>query len=68
MSNHMHVIKRILYHRLKNYCILINSCAGNIGMYLLVKKCVLLLLHGDNGCFMNAPYLDTHGEVDLGLK
>ncbi|CAG8576647.1 181_t:CDS:2 [Paraglomus brasilianum] len=43
-------------------------CAGNIGMYLLVKKCVLLLLHGDNGCFMNAPYLDTHGEVDLGLK
>ncbi|RIA96511.1 hypothetical protein C1645_707932 [Glomus cerebriforme] len=44
------------------------SCGGDIGIYLLVKKCVILLLHVDNGCFMNAPYLDTHGEVDLGLK
>ncbi|CAJ0823623.1 3994_t:CDS:10 [Entrophospora sp. SA101] len=44
------------------------SCGGDKGIYLLVKKCVLLLLHNDNGCFMNAPYLDTHGEVDHGLK
>ncbi|CAB4385880.1 unnamed protein product [Rhizophagus irregularis] len=44
------------------------SCGGDIGIYLLVKKCVILLLHVDNGCFMNAPYLDTHGETDLGLK
>ncbi|RHZ54062.1 hypothetical protein Glove_431g29 [Diversispora epigaea] len=44
------------------------SCGGDIGIYLLVKKCVILLLHLDNGCFMNAPYLDVHGEVDLGLK
>ncbi|CAG8714161.1 11247_t:CDS:2, partial [Acaulospora colombiana] len=44
------------------------SCGGNIGIYLLVKKCAILLLHLDNGCFMNAPYLDIHGEVDLGLK
>ncbi|CAG8513156.1 17357_t:CDS:2, partial [Dentiscutata heterogama] len=44
------------------------SCGGDIGIYLLVKKCVILLLHLENGCFQNAPYLDTHGEVDLGLK
>ncbi|CAI2174520.1 3024_t:CDS:10 [Funneliformis geosporum] len=43
------------------------SCGGEIGIYLLVKKCVILLLHVDNGCYMNAPYLDKHGEVD-GLK
>ncbi|ORX64383.1 hypothetical protein DL89DRAFT_252038 [Linderina pennispora] len=44
------------------------SCGGTVGVYLLVKKCGLLLLHHDNGCFMSAPYLDQHGEVDLGLK
>ncbi|KAJ2678128.1 E3 ubiquitin-protein ligase ubr1 [Coemansia spiralis] len=44
------------------------TCGGTVGMYLLVKKCGLLLLHHDNGCFMSAPYLDQHGEVDLGLK
>ncbi|KAJ2745977.1 E3 ubiquitin-protein ligase ubr1 [Coemansia sp. BCRC 34301] len=44
------------------------TCGGTVGAYLLVKKCGLLLLHHDNGCFMSAPYLDQHGEVDLGLK
>ncbi|KAJ2159520.1 E3 ubiquitin-protein ligase ubr1 [Coemansia sp. RSA 552] len=44
------------------------TCGGTIGVYLLVKKCGLVLLHHDNGCFMSAPYLDQHGEVDLGLK
>ncbi|KAJ2596788.1 E3 ubiquitin-protein ligase ubr1 [Coemansia sp. RSA 1721] len=44
------------------------TCGGTVGVYLLVKKCGLLLLHHDNGCFMSAPYLDQHGEVDLGLK
>ncbi|CAG8746872.1 19547_t:CDS:2, partial [Racocetra fulgida] len=38
-------------------------CGGDIGIYLLVKKCVILLLHLENGCFQNAPYLDTHGEI-----
>ncbi|CAG8556007.1 52_t:CDS:10, partial [Ambispora gerdemannii] len=44
------------------------SCGGDIGIYFLVKKWVILLLHLNNGCFMNPPYLDKHGEVDLGLK
>ncbi|KAJ1733245.1 E3 ubiquitin-protein ligase ubr1 [Coemansia biformis] len=44
------------------------TCGGTVGLYLLVKKCGLLLLHHDNGCFMSAPYLDQHGEVDLGLR
>ncbi|KAJ1871195.1 E3 ubiquitin-protein ligase ubr1 [Coemansia sp. RSA 990] len=44
------------------------TCGGTIGVFLQVKKCGLVLLHHDNGCFMSAPYLDQHGEVDLGLK
>ncbi|PVU91157.1 hypothetical protein BB561_004551 [Smittium simulii] len=43
-------------------------CGGTTGFYLPVKKCTLLLLNNHNGCFVQAPYLDTHGEVDLGLK
>jgi hypothetical protein len=43
-------------------------CGGDIGIFLSVKRCVLILLHNGNGWFMNAPYLDTHGEVDQGLR
>ncbi|CEP07588.1 hypothetical protein, partial, partial [Parasitella parasitica] len=44
------------------------ECGGEIGVFLSVKKCVLILLHNGNGWFMNAPYLDPHGEVDQGLR
>ncbi|CAO3609919.1 unnamed protein product [Cunninghamella blakesleeana] len=44
------------------------ECGGDIGIFLSVKRCVLILLHNGNGWFMNAPYLDTHGEVDQGLR
>ncbi|CAO3595528.1 unnamed protein product [Absidia cylindrospora] len=44
------------------------ECGGDIGIFLSVKRCVLVLLHNGNGWFMNAPYLDTHGEVDQGLR
>ncbi|KNC99335.1 uncharacterized protein SPPG_05583 [Spizellomyces punctatus DAOM BR117] len=43
-------------------------CGGGIGIYFIIKKCVVLLLHCDNGFFINPPYLDAHGEVDLGLR
>ncbi|KAJ3037015.1 hypothetical protein HDV00_002148 [Rhizophlyctis rosea] len=44
------------------------TCGGDVGLYLLIKKCIVLILHGDNGNFMNPPYLDAHGEVDVGLR
>ncbi|KAI9487149.1 MAG: hypothetical protein EXX96DRAFT_605151 [Benjaminiella poitrasii] len=44
------------------------ECGGDIGIFLSVKRCVLILLHNGNGWFMNAPYLDPHGEVDQGLR
>ncbi|KAI8980835.1 hypothetical protein BDB01DRAFT_187703 [Pilobolus umbonatus] len=44
------------------------ECGGEIGMFLSVKRCILILLHNGNGWFMNTPYLDPHGEVDQGLR
>ncbi|KAG0348681.1 hypothetical protein BG004_004502 [Podila humilis] len=46
------------------------NCTGPVGIYLLIKKCVILLLHvrNGNGCFHPAPFLDEHGEADLGLR
>ncbi|OMJ25777.1 E3 ubiquitin-protein ligase ubr1 [Smittium culicis] len=62
----------------QTFCCLVNGvgecnnhmqiCGGNTGLYLPVKKCGLLLLNNSIGCFMQAPYLDIHGEADLGLK
>ncbi|ORY03779.1 hypothetical protein K493DRAFT_206578 [Basidiobolus meristosporus CBS 931.73] len=44
------------------------ECLGNVGMCLLVKKSMVVYQHHENGCFMDAPYLDVHGEVDHGLR
>ncbi|KAI8880376.1 hypothetical protein K501DRAFT_224899 [Backusella circina FSU 941] len=45
------------------------TCGGDIGMYLIIKDCFILLLHRDGGgTVMGAPYLDSHGEPDLFLK
>ncbi|KAI9027159.1 hypothetical protein CLU79DRAFT_26254 [Phycomyces nitens] len=44
------------------------ECGGDIGVFLSVKRCVLILLHNGNGWFIDAPYLDAHGEVDQGLR
>jgi E3 ubiquitin-protein ligase UBR1 len=34
----------------------------------LLKKSAVLVLYDKRGCIMNAPYLDMHGETDLGLR
>ncbi|KAI7904456.1 uncharacterized protein BX663DRAFT_470639 [Cokeromyces recurvatus] len=44
------------------------SCGGEIGIYLMIKDCFLLLLHDNGGSIMNAPYLDSHGEADIFFK
>ncbi|KAG0171555.1 hypothetical protein DFQ28_000812 [Apophysomyces sp. BC1034] len=44
------------------------GCGGEIGVFISVKRCVLILLHNGNGWFINAPYLDSHGEIDQGLR
>ncbi|CAO3601475.1 unnamed protein product [Absidia cylindrospora] len=44
-------------------------CGGEVGMYLVLKDCLVLLLHDhDGGTIMSAPYLDSHGEPDMFLQ
>ena len=44
------------------------SCGASMGIFLLVRKCALIYLYADKGTFGAAPYLDAHGEADLGLR
>ena len=43
-------------------------CGGNVGMFLNIRKCAVLMLHHRNGSWFPAPYLDRYGETDLGLR
>ncbi|KAI8803245.1 hypothetical protein BJ742DRAFT_683363 [Cladochytrium replicatum] len=49
------------------------SCGGSVGVYLSLRQCTVLFLHGpgvkkNQGCFHSGPYLDPHGEIDIGLR
>jgi len=44
------------------------QCGGNIGLYLNVRKCAVLMLHNGSGSWFLAPYLDRYGETDVGLR
>lgn len=44
------------------------DCGGAIGVYFLVKRCSLLYLYAGNGSFVQAPFLDVHGEVDASMR
>ncbi|KAI8617911.1 hypothetical protein BC830DRAFT_54838 [Chytriomyces sp. MP71] len=39
-------------------------CSGEVGIFFLVKKFKILMLHNEKGCMIDPPYLDVHGEVD----
>ncbi|XP_045481079.1 E3 ubiquitin-protein ligase UBR1 [Harmonia axyridis] len=44
-------------------------CSADVGIFLRVRDCEILLLASPHrGCFMPAPYLDSYGETDQGLK
>ena len=44
------------------------TCAAGVGIFLLIKKCQVVLLRSSWSAFYPAPYLDVHGEEDKGLK
>ena len=46
----------------------LNRCGNNIGVFLNVRKCMVLLSFNENGSWFHAPYLDKHGEVDPALR
>ncbi|KAJ6605368.1 hypothetical protein DFH09DRAFT_203423 [Mycena vulgaris] len=44
------------------------ECGGAIGIFFLVKRCMLLYIYSNNGTFSPPPYLDAHGEVDISMR
>ncbi|KAK7048047.1 E3 ubiquitin-protein ligase, partial [Favolaschia claudopus] len=46
----------------------LKECGGAIGVYFLVKRCMLLYIYANNGTFSSPPYLDAHGEVDISMR
>ncbi|KAL2870967.1 putative ubiquitin-protein ligase E3 component (UBR1) [Aspergillus lucknowensis] len=44
------------------------KCGKNIGLFINIRKCMVLYLHNQSGSWHYAPYLDRHGEVDPGLR
>eukprot|EP01135_Chromosphaera_perkinsii_P001327 Nk52_evm54s164 gene=Nk52_evmTU54s164 len=44
------------------------KCGYGTAMFLLLKRCTIFMLAGDRGTFYPAPYLDSHGEPDIGLR
>jgi E3 ubiquitin-protein ligase UBR1 len=45
-----------------------HRCGKNIGLFINIRKCMVLYLHNHHGSWHQAPYLDRHGEVDPGLR
>lgn len=44
-------------------------CGGSVGAYFKIKSNLVLLLYHGNGTFhFLSPYLDSHGEIDVGLR
>ena len=44
------------------------GCGGSIGVFISIRKCMVLFLHETHGSWFHAPYLDRHGEVDPTLR
>ncbi|KAJ4303304.1 E3 ubiquitin-protein ligase ubr1 [Kalmusia sp. IMI 367209] len=44
------------------------KCGGNIGLFIHIRKCMVLFLNHDHGTWYVAPYLDKHGETDPTLR
>ncbi|KAF2147432.1 uncharacterized protein K452DRAFT_240900 [Aplosporella prunicola CBS 121167] len=44
------------------------KCGGNVGLFINIRKCMLLFSHYTNGSWFAAPYLDKHGETDMSLR
>ncbi|KAF4554570.1 E3 ubiquitin-protein ligase ubr11-like protein [Elsinoe fawcettii] len=44
------------------------KCGGNIGLYINIRKCMVVFLHERNGSWAQAPYLDKYGEPDPTMR
>ncbi|KAI5846807.1 hypothetical protein BZA05DRAFT_476137 [Tricharina praecox] len=46
----------------------VRKCGKTVGLFINIRKCALLHLHDYHGSWNEAPYLDAHGETDVGLR
>lgn len=46
----------------------LEECGHATGMFFRIKSNIIVLLFQGKGCFTYSPYLDAHGEIDIGLK
>ena len=44
------------------------TCANGNGLFFVVQRCAVLLMHKARSAYSISPYVDVHGEEDLGLK
>ncbi|PSK46522.1 hypothetical protein B9Z65_5490 [Elsinoe australis] len=44
------------------------KCGGNVGLYINIRKCMVVFLHERNGSWSQAPYLDKYGEPDPTMR
>lgn len=44
------------------------KCGKDVGIFINIRKCCLIYLHNQNGAHAAAPYMDIHGETDIGLR
>mmetsp|Transcript_7476 Transcript_7476/g.13294 ORF Transcript_7476/g.13294 Transcript_7476/m.13294 type:complete len:1247 (+) Transcript_7476:93-3833(+) len=44
------------------------SCGGGSGAFLVVQRCVVVLVHEKHNVRISAPYVDSHGEPDDNLR
>lgn len=47
---------------------MIIRCGGSVGLFINIRKCALFYLHNFNGTWSEAPYMDVHGETDIGFR
>jgi E3 ubiquitin-protein ligase UBR1 len=45
-----------------------DRCGMGVGMFVDIKRWVLLYLYAGSGSFSHMPYLDSHGELDLSMR
>ncbi|KAK4991963.1 E3 ubiquitin-protein ligase ubr1 [Elasticomyces elasticus] len=43
-------------------------CSAPVGLFINIRKCMVLFMYNGNGSWFHAPYLDKHGEVDPALR
>ncbi len=41
---------------------------SGVGIFFLVQKCIVLLVHNNKSAYSPSLYVDENGEEDLGLK